>query len=234
MCARVNSLQSLGTVDGPGLRYVVFLQGCPLRCIYCHNPETWDPAGGTEMSVRELTAKILRCRPYFKNGGGVTVSGGEPLLQADFVAELFRELHRFQVHTALDTSCCGSDAQIDRVLPHTDLALADVKFPDAESFARFCRGDLSRTETFLRKAAERNVPVWIRHVVVPGINDTRESLERLFAFAARFPNVQKIEYLPFRKLCMEKYQQLGIPFPLQETPEMEEDRLQTLTDGLTL
>lgn len=234
MKAHIHSVQSLGTVDGPGLRYVVFMQGCPLRCCYCHNPDTWKPASGTEISVKELTEKILRCRPYFKNGGGVTVSGGEPLLQANFVAELFETLHRFGIHTALDTSCHGSAEQIEAVLKHTDLALADVKFTDAEEFSRYCRGDLTRTEAFLKKAEEMQIPVWIRHVVVPGLNDTPESLRRLYQFARRFTNIQKIEYLPFRKLCMEKYQQLEIPFPLADTPEMDAQRLQELTKELLL
>ena len=155
-------------------------------------------------------------------------------MQADFVAELFETLHRFGIHTALDTSCHGSVEQIEAVLKHTDLALADVKFTDTEEFSRYCRGDLTRTEAFLKKAEEMQIPVWIRHVVVPGLNDMPESLRRLYQFARRFTNIQKIEYLPFRKLCMEKYQQLGIPFPLADTPEMDAQRLQELTKELLL
>ncbi len=128
MTGFVNSIQSLGAVDGPGVRYVVFMQGCPLRCVYCHNPDTWLTEGGTPTDADELVRRALRFRPYWKNGGGVTVTGGEPLLQADFVAEFFEKLHEHGVHTALDTSGVGNLAQAEKVLEHTDLVLCDLKF----------------------------------------------------------------------------------------------------------
>ena len=128
MTGNIHSIQSLGAVDGPGVRCVVFMQGCPLRCAYCHNPDTWSPEGGTPTTVDELTRRVLRFRPYWKNGGGVTVSGGEPLLQADFVAEFFERLHQEGVHTALDTSGVGRLDAAERVLENTDLVLCDIKF----------------------------------------------------------------------------------------------------------
>ena len=225
MKGRVSSLQSLGTVDGPGLRYVIFLQGCPLRCVYCHNPETWDPAGGTEYAPEELVEKVLRCRAYFGEQGGVTVSGGEPLLQAPFVAELFRQLKAAGVHTALDTSGAGDLKQAAQVLDWTDLVLLDLKFPDEAGYRQYCRGSWAQTQAFAALAGEKHVPLWVRHVVVPGLNDSLEDLRAIKAQAESLPGFQKLEWLPFHNMCLEKYQQLGLPFPLAGTPALEDKDL---------
>lgn len=232
MEGRVHSLQSLGTVDGPGLRYVVFLQGCPLRCVYCHNPDTWDPAGGAVMDTEELVEKILRCRPYFGTEGGVTVSGGEPLLQAEFVTQLFARLKREGVHTALDTSGAGDLRKAPALLEVTDLVLLDLKFPTEEGYRQHCRGSLGQTEAFAALVAEKQVPLWVRHVVAPGLNDTLEDMAAVKAWAQRQPTLEKIEWLPFHNLCLEKYQQLGVPFPLANTPPMDRERLDRLVAAL--
>ena len=232
MKGRVSSLQSLGTVDGPGLRYVIFLQGCPLRCVYCHNPETWDPAGGREYAPEELVEKVLRCRAYFGEQGGVTVSGGEPLLQAPFVAELFRQLKAAGVHTALDTSGAGDLKQAAQVLDWTDLVLLDLKFPDEAGYRRYCRGSWAQTQAFAALAGEKRVPLWVRHVVVPGLNDSLEDLRAIKAQAESLPGFQKLEWLPFHNMCLEKYQQLGLPFPLAGTPAMEDQDLAHLLAAL--
>lgn len=232
MEGRVHSLQSLGTVDGPGLRYVVFLQGCPLRCAYCHNPDTWDPAGGAVMGTEELVEKILRCRPYFGAEGGVTVSGGEPLLQAGFVTQLFARLKREGVHTALDTSGAGDLRKAPALLEVTDLVLLDLKFPTEEGYRQHCRGSLGQTEAFAALVAEKQVPLWVRHVVAPGLNDTLEDMAAVKAWAQRQPTLEKIEWLPFHNLCLEKYQQLGVPFPLANTPPMDRERLDRLVAAL--
>ena len=232
MEGRVHSLQSLGTVDGPGLRYVVFLQGCPLRCVYCHNPDTWDPAGGAVMDTEELVEKILRCRPYFGAEGGVTVSGGEPLLQAEFVTQLFARLKQEGVHTALDTSGAGDLGKAPALLEVTDLVLLDLKFPTEEGYRQHCRGSLGQTEAFAALVAEKQVPLWVRHVVAPGLNDTLEDMAAVKAWAQRQPTLEKIEWLPFHNLCLEKYQQLGIPFPLANTPPMDREKLDRLIAAL--
>ena len=232
MKGRVSSLQSLGTVDGPGLRYVIFLQGCPLRCVYCHNPETWDPAGGREYAPEELVEKVLRCRAYFGEQGGVTVSGGEPLLQAPFVAELFRQLKAAGVHTALDTSGAGDLKQAAQVLDWTDLVLLDLKFPDEAGYRRYCRGSWAQTQAFAALAGEKRVPLWVRHVVVPGLNDSLEDLRAIKAQAESLPGFQKLEWLPFHNMCLEKYQQLGLPFPLADTPALEDKDLARLLAAL--
>lgn len=228
MTGNIHSIQSLGAVDGPGVRCVVFMQGCPLRCAYCHNPDTWSPEGGTPTTVDELARRALRFRPYWKNGGGVTVSGGEPLLQADFVAEFFERLHQEGVHTALDTSGVGRLDAAERVLKNTDLVLCDIKFLTSEDYRRYCRADMANVEGFLSLTAEKNVPLWIRHVVVPGLTDAPEHLRRVKAKAQSYPNFEKLEFLPFHKLCMEKYERMGIEFPLKDVPGMTDNRLNEL------
>ncbi len=226
---RLHSVQSLGAVDGPGLRFVVFMQGCPLRCAYCHNPETWDSGGGRTVSPAGLLKQILRFRPYFGETGGVTVTGGEPLRQPEFVAELFRLLRQEGVHTALDTSGAGDLARAEKALRYTDLVLADLKFPTEEGYRTYCRGSLAATEAFLDRVEALGIPLWIRHVVVPGLTDSPENLAAIYRKAKRYSNLKKIEWLPFHTMCLEKYRQMGIPFPLEGTPPMDAEKLKELT-----
>lgn len=217
----VHSFQSLGAVDGPGLRFVVFLQGCPLRCCYCHNPDTWQAGQGQRLLPSQVAARALRYRSYLRHGG-VTLTGGEPLWQPRFAAELFALLQAQGLHTALDTSGVGDLEAAAAVLRHTDLALVDVKFLTEEDYLRHTGGRLCQVRAFLDLCLRQNVPVWARHVVVPGLTDGQDHLRRLLAFLAPYSNLQKIELLPFRKLCLEKYDALGIPFPLREVPEMDQ------------
>ncbi len=234
MIGRIHSVQSLGAVDGPGVRFVVFMQGCPLRCAYCHNPDTWDLAGGTETTVEELTEQILRYQPYFGEDGGVTVTGGEPLMQWEFVAELFAALKKYNIHTALDTSGHGSEQAIAAVLPYTDLVLCDVKFPTEEQYCSLCGGSLQTVLSFLERTVKHKNDVWIRHVVVPNLTNSNDNLEQILALCKPFTNVRKVELLPFRKLCTEKYQALGIDFPLAETPACSAETLRILQSRLPL
>ncbi len=228
MLGRIHSIQTLGAVDGPGIRFVIFMQGCPLRCAYCHNPDTWDPSAGEQVDVDTLVRRALRYRSYWKNGGGVTVSGGEPLLQADFVAALFERLHDEGVHTALDTAGVGSLSAAERVLRHTDLVLADLKFLNAADYRRYCAADFTQVERFLQLTATMGVPLWVRHVVVPGLTDTLPQLRAIKARAQSYPNFRQLELLPFHKLCLEKYERMGLPFPLADTPAMDAARLEQL------
>ncbi|MFA6947786.1 MAG: pyruvate formate-lyase-activating protein [Eubacteriales bacterium] len=229
MSGRIHSFQSLGTVDGPGIRFVVFMQGCPLRCAYCHNPDTWDVCGGAEYSAEQVAEKALRFRSYFKNGGGVTLSGGEPLMQSEFAARLFEILHDLGINTALDTSGFASDADIRRVLCHTDLALLDVKFTSNDGYRKYCGGDFNNTARFLDIALEAGVEVWTRTVIVPGINDNEENITALRDFCGRYPNIKRRELLPFRKLCAEKYENLGIDFPFGRLPEADKAEVERLS-----
>lgn len=232
MEGRVSSVQSLGAVDGPGLRYVIFLQGCPLRCKYCHNPETWDKTGGTLRTAEELCRTVLRYRPYFGETGGVTVSGGEPLMQPEFTAELFRLLHENGVHTALDTAGAGDLEKAEAVLKHTDLVLCDVKFPTESAYRENCGGSLDHTLDFLRRTERLRIPVWVRHVVAPGLTDTPASLRAVRDLCAAFSNIEKIEWLPFKNICAEKYEALGIPFPMAGRPAYTQKHIDMLLQAL--
>ena len=220
MIGRLHSIQSLGTVDGPGVRSVAFLSGCPLRCACCHNPDTWSPNSGSEISASELAARLLRFRPYFGRQGGVTLSGGEPLLQAEFAAELFRLLHSEGVHTALDTSgCLPISRGIEELLSETDYVLLDIKYDRGEDYKRYVGCDISLPLAFLEYLNEKRITTRLRRVVIPTLNDSEESLDALAALTARYPIVDRIELLPMRKLCIPKYRELGIPFPLEHLPE---------------
>ncbi len=230
---RIHSIQSFGTVDGPGVRAVVFMQGCPLRCVCCHNPETWSFSGGEETTAEQLCARLLRYRGYFGTRGGVTVSGGEPLLQAEFVRELFALLKRHGINTALDTSGCTLE-KAETLLEVTDLVLLDIKYTDPDSYLRYTGCKMEKPLRFLELAQRTGTPVWIRQVIIPGLNDTEESAKRLAQLKKDFGCIERIELLPFRKLCTEKYLSMGIPFPLENTPEPASElmeRLKTAADA---
>ena len=220
----VHSLQSLGTVDGPGVRSVVFLSGCPLRCIYCHNPDTWERQESQLTDAKELSERLLRFYSFIKNGG-VTFSGGEPLLQAEFVADVTELLHQGGLHVAIDT--CGSPMTpaTERLIELADLFLLDIKMTTEEDYKRHTGGSLTATMAFLDRLEEKGKDVWIRHVVVPGINDTEEDILRLASLIKGYRCIKKVELLPFKNLCLEKYKALNIPFPLNETPPMRTDFL---------
>lgn len=223
----IHSIQSFSTMDGPGIRSVVFLSGCPLRCIYCHNPDTWVKNSTTSMSPQELTAKLVRFLPYIKNGG-VTFSGGEPLLQAEFITECAYILHEHGMSVALDTSGAVYNDAVARLLSVTDTVLLDIKFTTEEEYGRYTGGSLKQTLMFLERLERKNIPVWIRHVVVPGLNDSKESILELKRLTEGFSVIKKTELLPFRKLCMSKYEALGIEFPLKNTPELSQEKLSEL------
>lgn len=226
---RIHSLQSLGTLDGPGIRFVVFLQGCPLRCGCCHNPDTWDPTGGTEMTAEEIFSKALHYREYFGTTGGITVSGGEPLLQATFVAELFQLCHKAGIHTCLDTSGCLWNDAIANLLSETDLVLLDIKYTTDSLYRAHVGCSLEAPLAFLSELEQRNIPTVLRQVILPTLNDSDESIAELNAIAMRHKNVQKVELLPFKKICQTKYDTLGIPFPFAELPTPSAAVMQRLT-----
>lgn len=223
----INSFQSLGAVDGPGIRFVVFMQGCPLRCAYCHNPDTWG-TGGEKYTAEQVFSKILRYKPYFKNGGGVTVSGGEPLMQWEFVAELFELLHKAGINTALDTSGTCKPSFAREVLKNADLVLCDIKFNNDDYYKLYCGGSLKAVTSFLSLTEKMNVPLWVRHVVVPNLTDSEENILKIAAIAKQFSNLKKLELLPFRKICVSKYNDLGIPFPFRDYHDCPESTIAEL------
>ncbi|NJK34860.1 MAG: pyruvate formate lyase-activating protein [Oscillatoriales cyanobacterium SM2_2_1] len=221
---RVHSWETMGTVDGPGIRYVVFMQGCPLRCLYCHNPDCQAITGGQEHTVEEILQDILRYRSYLRHGG-VTVSGGEPLMQPAFVAALLQECQRWGLHTALDTSGCASLEAAAMVIPYADLVLLDIKSGDPELYRTVTGGSLTPTVAIARYLAELGKPVWIRYVLVPGLTDQPHNIGAVADFVATLGNVLRVEVLPFHKMGEYKWMELGLDYRLKETPEPTPDQV---------
>lgn len=216
---RIHSFQSLGTVDGPGVRFVAFLQGCHLRCGCCHNPDTWSLTDGTVYTPDEVVAKAVRFKEYFGSTGGITLSGGEPLLQADFVCEVFRLCHREGIHTCLDTSGSILTDAVRTVLAETDRVLLDVKYTDEERYRQYVGCRLEPVLQFLAELNEQQIPTTLRQVIIPTLNDTAQDVQALQTIADQYPCVDTVELLPFRKLCQVKYDTLSLPFPFGHLPE---------------
>ena len=219
MTGKIHSFQSLGTVDGPGVRAVVFMQGCPLRCACCHNPDTWDFSAGEEIGAKELFSKISRLRSYFGKSGGVTVSGGEPLMQSEFLTELFSLCASAGISTALDTSGCVYNESVERLLELTDIVLLDYKYTDTADYEKYVGMKRERVDLFLERLQLLQKRVWLRQVIIPTVNDGEDSVIRLCEIAKKYSCVEKIELLPFRKLCLEKYDAAGIEFGFRNLPE---------------
>lgn len=221
----VHSIETCGTVDGPGLRYVIFLQGCPMRCQYCHNPDTWKPGQGDEMTVEEVLKGFYHNTEFYKTGG-VTVTGGEPMLQLDFLIELFSELHAKGYHTCIDTSGIVFQpnnekivAKIEQLMDVTDLVMLDIKHIDDEKHKELTAHSNQNILAFARYLDKKGIPIWIRHVVVPGITLYREYLEQLGEFMASLTNVKALDVLPYHSMGKVKYESLNIEYPLKDTRE---------------
>lgn len=215
---KIHSIETFGAVDGPGIRYVIFLQGCPMRCLYCHNPDTWDCSGGQEISAEKLLSDILKYKNYFGNNGGVTVSGGEPLMQIEFVTQLFKLLKNEGIHTCLDTSGILFNSQnqlkISELIKYTDLVLLDIKHINSSKHKELTGLDNENVLNFAQFLNDNNLPVWIRYVLVPSINEDDKSLIELKKFLDSLNNVQKVEVLPYHTLGVSKYEKLNIPYKL--------------------
>jgi pyruvate formate lyase activating enzyme len=219
---RIHSFESMGTVDGPGIRFVLFTQGCPLRCLYCHNPDCRDVYGGREVTVEEMLTEVQKYRSYLQPGGGVTVSGGEPLMQPEFVAAFLQGCQALGFHTALDTSGYCPIAVAEPVLAHTDLVLLDIKSYDPELYRRVTQVSLAPTLAMARYLSEIGKPTWIRFVLVPGLTDPPHNIEGLADFVATLKNVERVEVLPFHKMGEYKWEQLGLEYLLKDTPPPSE------------
>ncbi len=224
----IHSIQSLGTVDGPGVRFVAFLSGCPLRCACCHNPDTWEAGRGQTYTPEELLAKAIRFREYFGKEGGVTLSGGEPLLQAEFCKEYFSLCKEEGLHTCLDTSGCLLTPSVKELLKVTDRVLLDIKYTNDDDYRRYVGCSLSAPLDFLSYLDSLGVATTLRQVIIPTLNDSEDGVAYLRSLRARYPSVDKIELLPFRKLCEVKYQAMGIPFPLADTAEPSPEKMAAL------
>ncbi|WP_440874643.1 pyruvate formate-lyase-activating protein [Thalassotalea sp. PLHSN55] len=213
---RVHSIESCGTLDGPGIRFILFLQGCLMRCKYCHNRDSWDESAGYEMTVEEVMESIRYYKPYFKSGGGLTVSGGEPILQAPFVTELFKACHAEGINTCLDTNgfMREHDQSIDELLDETDLVLIDVKHLDDKQHIALTKVSNRHTLNFIRHLERKAVPFWMRHVVVPGYTDNLASAELLANYSKNLTHLKRLELLPYHDNGAFKWQQYGEIYPL--------------------
>ena len=225
---RVHSFQSLGTLDGPGVRFVVFLQGCHLRCGCCHNPDTWDMTAGMEVTPEQILQKVVRYREYFRDQGGITVSGGEPLLQPEFVEELFRLCKREGIHTCLDTSGSLMNDKVEALLSVTDRVLLDIKYTEDAAYRSYVGCALQPVLEFLAVLNRKAIATTLRQVIIPTLNDSEENIHALKAIGAAHTCVDHIELLPFKKICQVKYDNLRIEFPFASIPEPNRETMAEL------
>ena len=223
MQGHINSIQSLGTLDGPGIRYVIFFQGCNLRCGCCHNPDTWNINEGKIISAEELINNAKRYKEYFKNSGGITISGGEPLLQSEFAKEIFELAHKENINTCLDTSGSILNELVKELLDVTDYVLLDIKYTSNDLYLKHVGCNLEKVVEFLTYLNKLNKPTVIRQVIIPSLNDSIEDVLKLKEIISNYSCVKKIELLPFKKICQSKYDNLNIEFPFKdlETPSKE-------------
>ena len=228
MTGRIHSIQSLGTVDGPGVRFVVFLQGCNLRCGCCHNPDTWDCDGGKEISAEEIVKKAVRYREYFGKNGGITLSGGEPLLQAAFAREIFERCHAESIHTCLDTSGSVWNDDVQALLAVTDRVLLDIKYTDDASYREYAGCSSEKPLSFLAYLNENHIPVTLRQVIIPTLTDNEENIRALKAIRDAHPCADTVELLPFRKICQVKYDKMELPFAFGHLPEPSAETMDDL------
>ena len=225
----VHSIETCGTVDGPGIRFVVFMQGCPMRCLYCHNPDSWEVNLGTKMSPSEIIFRYNGVKEFCK--GGITVTGGEPLLQIDFVTELFKLAREKKIHTALDTSGItfvpDMIEKFDKLLEYTDLVLLDIKHIDDEQHRILTGHSNKNVLEFAKYLSEKKKPMWVRHVVVPNITFKQEYLFELGKFLKGLKNITALDVLPYHSMAISKYKNLGMEYPLENTPQLtKEEALQ--------
>lgn len=239
MTGRIHSYESFGTVDGPGIRFVIFFQGCTMRCKYCHNPDTWEVKAGRKVTAEEAVREALKYKSYFGQKGGVTATGGEPMLQLPFLTELFSLLKEKGIHTCLDTSAAPFPAEenadrsaFDALLNVTDLVLLDIKHIDEEAHKALTGRSGAHAKAFARYLSERGKPIWIRHVLVPGITDDDGALHRLKAFLDTLKTVEKVEVLPYHTLGIAKYRSLGIGYPLEGVQPPDKERIKNAREIL--
>lgn len=234
MKGRIHSLESFGTVDGPGTRFVVFVQGCPMRCAYCHNPDTWEVNAGTLMEPTEIIEQYDRNAAFYQNGGGLTVTGGEPLLQVDFLIDLFTLAKEKGIHTCIDSSGIAFNrnnapflAKMDKLMTLTDLVMLDIKHIDPEKHKELTSQENKNILDFAKYLDEKGVDMWIRHVVVPGITDDDKYLFELGYFIGQFKNLKALDVLPYHTMGVVKYEKLGMEYKLKGVPAMDKDTVIT-------
>lgn len=232
MTGYIHSQESFGSVDGPGVRYVVFMQGCPMRCQYCHNPDTWEPKTGTEITAEEIIANYNKNRSFYKKGG-LTVTGGEPLMQIDFLIELFTLAKKEKIHTCIDTSGITYrpgdtlyNEKLDKLMTLTDLVMLDIKHMDPVKHKNLTRQENAGILAFAKYLEEKGVTMWVRHVVVPGLSDDPEDLKELGRFIGTLKNLQALDVLPYHTMGVNKYKELGMEYPLEGVEALPKEKVQ--------
>ncbi|MEG1002623.1 pyruvate formate-lyase-activating protein [Clostridium sp.] len=229
---RIHSIETMGLVDGPGIRIVVFFQGCALRCKYCHNPDTWENGCGETYTPEEIVSKLIKYKPYFDtSNGGVTFSGGEPLLQKEFLIEILKLCKKEGIHTCIDTAGFGR-GDYEEILKYTDLVLFDVKDVTRERYKAITLRDMDESIKFMEALNKSNVKVWVRHVVVPGLTDGVDHIRELKKFISNINNVEKVELLPYHVLGVNKYEKMELHYPLEGVPQMDKEVMKTYNDIL--
>ncbi len=230
MIGYIHSKESFGTVDGPGIRYVLFMQGCPMRCLYCHNPDTWKTGEGKVVTADEIIAEYNKNKAFYSNGG-ITVTGGEPLLQIDFITELFIKAKALGVHTCIDTSGVTYDAhnaslveKMDELMKYTDLVMLDIKHIDTNRHLELTGKENKNILEFSKYLEKKNIPLWIRHVVVEGYTDNPEDLKNLGRFIGKLKNLKALDVLPYHNLGETKYEAMGIPYRLKGLSPLSKEK----------
>ncbi|MBM7557602.1 pyruvate formate-lyase-activating protein [Halanaerobacter jeridensis] len=226
----IHSVESFSTQDGPGIRYVVFMQGCPLRCKYCHNPDTWQKNKGEQISISTMMEKIKSCQPYFNKQGGVTISGGEPTLQIDFVADLLTACKEEGIHTALDTSGYVKQDEFKKLLPNLDLVLLDLKHLDDKQHQDLTGVSNQKTLDLIKLLESERQPYWIKHVIVPGITDDLDKIKELASYLKSLSYLKKVQLLPYHRLGVHKWEELGLDYQLSETEPPSEEKLEKIKE----
>lgn len=225
----IHSIETMGLLDGPGIRVVVFFQGCPLRCLFCHNPDTWNEGNNLQVEAKEIVDVIRKYRSYIEDGGGVTISGGEPLLQSKFLLEVLKLCKKSGIHTCIDTSGNGYDKELlDEILKYTDLILLDIKALNNTNYKKITGKNMDNFNYFLKKVQELDKKLWIRQVIVPGINDNVKYILKLKDFIKNIKNVLKVELLPYSLIGVSKYEKLGIPYRLDGVSAMNKEKCKEL------
>lgn len=225
LLGNIHSIETCGTVDGPGIRFVIFMQGCPMRCLYCHNPDTWNLNKNKQYSIDELIEKYIGVKEFVK--GGITVTGGEPLLQIEFITELLKKAKDLRIHTAIDTSGItftpDKTEKFDELIKYTDLVLLDIKHIDNYKHIKLTGHQNKNILNFAKYLSDNNIPMWIRHVVVPSITNNDTDLKALGEFIKTLKTVKALDVLPYHDMARDKYKELGIDYPLKETQPLSKE-----------
>lgn len=221
----IHSIETMGLVDGPNIRIVIFMQGCPLRCAFCHNPDTWKSISKLKMNASEVVDEIRKYRPYIEMGGGVTFSGGEPLLQSKFLLDMLKLCKKAGIHTCIDTSGTGySKKYLNEILKYTDLVILDIKAIDSKSYKKITKRTMDMFNYFVEKLNDSGNKVWLRQVIVPTINDNEEYILKLKEYIKQFKNVEKVELLPYHTMGIEKYKKLKLRYRLNGIDAMNKEK----------